>query len=58
MEKKLLTASEAATVLRISKSKVYQLIRENKLPHISIGARQIIPEDALYHWIDHALMGG
>ena len=38
-----LKASEAAAVLRISKSKVYELARTESFPAIRIGTRVVIP---------------
>ena len=35
MEKTVLTAREAAEIMRISPTAMYKLIREDKVPHIS-----------------------
>ena len=58
MEKTILTAGEAAAILRISKSMMYGLIRDNVVPHISIGNRQVIPAGQLYDWIEKSVVGG
>lgn len=58
MEKAVLTVGEAAAILRVSKSKFYQLARENKVPHIEIGKRQVIPAEPFYAWINHSVVGG
>lgn len=58
MEKTILTAGEAADILRISKSKLYAMIRENRIPHISIDNRQVIPTEQLDAWIKKSVVGG
>lgn len=46
MEKLLLTADEAADVLNLGKSTVYDLIRLRLLTSIKIGKRRLVPTDA------------
>ena len=46
-----LTATEAAAVLRISRSKVYELTHTAPFPAIRIGNRVIIPRDKLIEWM-------
>lgn len=58
MEEKILTAKEAAAVMRISTSAMYQLIRQNKVPHISVGKRKVIPANRFYAWLEGNVMGG
>ena len=41
-----LNAHEAAAVLRISKSKVYELARTESFPAVRIGKRVVIPRDS------------
>ena len=48
-----LTAHEAAAVLRISKSKVYELAQSESFPAIRIGKRVVIPRDKLIQWMDN-----
>ena len=43
----MLTATEAAAVLRISRSKVYELTHTASFPAIRIGTRVVIPRDKL-----------
>ena len=43
---------EAAEVLRISKSKVYELARTESFPAVRIGKRVVIPRDKLIQWIN------
>jgi len=47
-----LKAREAAEVLRISKSKVYELARTESFPAVRIGKRVVIPRDKLIQWIN------
>ena len=47
-----LKAHEAAAVLRISKSKVYELVRTESFPAVRIGKRVVIPRDKLIQWMN------
>ena len=47
-----LNAREAAAVLRISKSKVYELARTESFPAVRIGKRVVIPRDKLIEWMN------
>ena len=47
-----LKAHEAAAVLRISKSKVYELARTESFPAMRIGKRVVIPRDKLIKWMN------
>ena len=47
-----LKAEEAAKVLRISKSKVYDLARKESFPAVRIGKRVVIPRDKLIEWMN------
>lgn len=47
----LLTVPEAATVLRISKNKAYELVRQRLLPAVHLGKNIRIPRQALERWI-------
>lgn len=58
MEKSILTVKEAAAIMRVSPSSLYQLVRENKAPHISIGKRKVIPAARFYEWLDKCVEGG
>ena len=54
-----LKAHEAAAVLRISKSKVYELAQSESFPGIRIGKRVVIPRDKLIQWMnDQAEVSG
>ena len=48
-----LNAREAAEVLRISKSKVYELAQRESFPAIRIGKRVVIPRDKLIGWMNN-----
>ena len=48
-----LKAHEAAAVLRISKSKVYELAQIESFPAIRIGKRVVIPRDKLIQWMNN-----
>ena len=47
-----LTTTEAAAVLRISRSKVYELAHTASFPAIRIGNRVVIPRDKLIEWMN------
>lgn len=40
----VLEVSEVARVLRISREKVYQEIREGRLKHVKFGRRKVVPK--------------
>ena len=48
-----LNAREAAEVLRISKSTVYELAHSESFPAIRIGKRVVIPRDKLIEWMNN-----
>lgn len=58
MEKTVLTVKEAAAIMRISTSAMYQLIRDRRVPYIAVGKRRIIPAAQFYKWLDSATIGG
>jgi excisionase family DNA binding protein len=48
----LLTATEVADMLRVSRARVYDLVRRNLIPSVQIGQRQVrFEEEALNYWI-------
>lgn len=49
----LLTVSEAALRLRISTGLAYELIRQERLPHVHLGRRVLVPSAALEAWLEH-----
>lgn len=58
MDQRILTVKEAAAILRVSQSKLYQLVKEDKVPHVSLGGRIIFPEQILVQWINESVCGG
>jgi excisionase family DNA binding protein len=58
MNERILTVKEAAAILRISQSKLYQLVREKAVPHVTLGGRVVIPEKQLFSWLERAVCGG
>lgn len=51
MEKLLLRPAEAAEVLGIGRSKLYELISTGALPSIRVGHSRRIPIESLRRWI-------
>lgn len=47
----LLTVPEAAKVLRISRNKAYDLVRQGLIPAVHLGKNIRIPRQALDRWI-------
>lgn len=47
----LLTVTEAAQVLRISRNLTYELVHQGRLPHLQLGRRILVPRRALDLWI-------
>lgn len=58
MEQVVLTVKEAAQMMRISPSAMYQLVRAGKVPHISVGKRKVIPFTPFREWISKSVRGG
>ena len=52
VEKLLLKPEEAAEVLSIGRSKVYELMGSGELVSVRIGASRRIPADALFEFVD------
>lgn len=46
-----MTTNEAAEQLNISKSKLYQLLRENAIPSVRVGRKFLIPIQELKEWL-------
>ena len=51
MEKLLFRPSEAAEVLGISRSKLYELLAEGAVPSVRVGNCIRLPADALRRWV-------
>lgn len=52
MEKLTLSIPEAAKVLGIGSSKMYELVRTGGFPVICVGARKLIPKKGLERWLE------
>ena len=50
-ETKMLNVNETAQFLKISTTKVYELMRQKKIPFIKAGRRKLIPKNMLLDWI-------
>ena len=55
MEKLMLSVDEAAEVLGIGRSAVYDLLRLNKLVSIKVGRSRRIPVAAIHRYIEDAM---
>jgi len=51
----VLTAGETARLLRLSKTTVYDQIRQGSIPSIRMGKRILIPRAALMHKLEEAV---
>jgi len=56
-EKLLLTAEEAAEVLSLGRTKVYELLAKGELRSVRIGGCRRIPDAALREFVDRLLDG-
>ena len=52
MEKLLLTVGEAAAVLGVGKSRVYDLMRLRQLRSVKIGRTRRVPVDCLREYVE------
>lgn len=55
MEKLMLSVDEAADVLGVGRSAVYDLLRLNKLASVKVGRSRRIPVAALHRFIEDAM---
>ena len=53
----IMTMDELAEYLKISKSTLYKLAQDNKLPGQKIGKRWRFHKDAVDAWVKHGLGG-
>ena len=51
LERMAYTVLEVAEVLGLSKDKVYELIRGNRIPHKRLGRRIIVPRKRFEEWL-------
>jgi excisionase family DNA binding protein len=47
----LLTADDAAALLRVRRSTVYELARTRRLPHVRVGRRILFVRSDLAEWV-------
>ena len=50
-EQKLISVKEAKEMLGVSKATIYELIKQDKIPHLMIGDRKLLPKRELIEWI-------
>ncbi len=55
MERLLLRPAEAAEVLGLGRSKVYELLSAGSLPAIRVGSSVRIPAAALRRWVEQRM---
>ncbi|MDP9408203.1 MAG: helix-turn-helix domain-containing protein [Actinomycetota bacterium] len=58
MDKLLLTPTEAAALLGIGRSKVYELIKSGQLSSVRIGACRRVPAEAVREFIANLQLTG
>lgn len=51
----MLSVSQVAKVLSISRSSAYDLVKEKDFPSITIGSRIVVPKDELILWIKNQI---
>jgi len=51
-ERLLLNVCDVAQLLGIGRNLAYELVRQNRLPHIRLGRRILIPREALWLWLE------
>jgi excisionase family DNA binding protein len=54
----LLTAQEAARLLRVEPSTVYEWCRSGVMPHIKLGRRVLFTRRMLEAWAENSITGG
>jgi excisionase family DNA binding protein len=58
----VMSVTEAAELLGISRALAYELARSQRLPAVRLGRRLVVPQKALLHWLEHSCglegMGG
>ncbi|WP_374187294.1 helix-turn-helix domain-containing protein [Priestia aryabhattai] len=51
MNRQTVTVKEASTYIGVSKDLIYQLVKENKLPHLKLGRRILFRKNSLDTWM-------
>lgn len=53
MKKQILIADEVAEILRVDRQRVYELVRQNKIPVIRLGERQYrFDAESIQIWLE------
>lgn len=58
MEKLTFSVQEAAEIIGVGYTKMYQLVRSDSVPNIKLGKRYIIPKDKFIAWVNKVAVGG
>ncbi len=58
VDRLLLRPVEAAEMLGVGRSKLYELIADGALPTVRIGRRHRVPIDALHRWVEQRASTG
>ena len=53
----LLTADQAAGLLRVRRARIYELIRDNQIPAVRIGRQVRVHASKLAAWVDSGGFG-
>ncbi len=51
----MLSVSQVAKVLGISRTSAYDLVKEKDFPSLTIGSRIIVPKEELISWIQNQI---
>lgn len=58
VERETVSILEAAQILGIGKSSIYEATKRNEIPHVRIGGRIVIPRRVLDRMLDGQLKNG
>jgi len=58
MDKITLSVQEAAKIIGIGTSKMYQMVKSNQVPNIKLGGRFVIPKEKFISWVNSVSVGG
>ena len=50
-ESAVMTVSEAARALRVSRNSAYEYVQRGFIPHVRLGGRILIPRDRFERWL-------
>lgn len=54
----MLTANDLVNIFPLSRSRIYELMRDPSFPTMRLGRRVIVPRDALIDWLNNQLQKG